>query len=364
MILKKTHEAPFCSAGAGLFAKQETMKNSIIRSIQPIGLHFETKDPFLFCAHHKDDYPAGNEEMGPQASLAGRNIGEDFTLKDGWRMYHGEFVPGFPEHPHRGFETVTVVLKGFVDHSDSFGAAGRYGNGDVQWMTAGSGMQHAEMFPLIHADRPNPAELFQIWLNLPARDKMVEPHYKMIWDHQIPRVTLAGADQRKVHIKLIAGSYDGKVAEDPAPDSWASDPGHQVSIHLIELDPLAHWTLPAAAPELNRMLYYYEGEKAMIAGEPVWSSNALDIPAEAEVPITNGEKTSRFLLLQGLPIGDPVAQYGPFVMNTQQEIRQAISDYQRTQFGGWPWSRRDPVHPRNKGRFARYADGREEVPNK
>jgi redox-sensitive bicupin YhaK (pirin superfamily) len=115
------------------------------------------------------------------ASPAGRNLGQDFTVKDGWRMYHGRVVPGFPSHPHRGFETVTVVRRGLVDHADSTGAAARYGGGDVQWLTAGSGIQHAEMFPLLARDRGNPLELFQIWLNLPAADKMAEPHFAMVW---------------------------------------------------------------------------------------------------------------------------------------------------------------------------------------
>lgn len=100
--------------------------------------------------------------MGPAASLAGRSIGQDFAPNQPWRMYHGEHVPGFPAHPHRGFETVTIVTKGLVDHSDSLGAAGRFGFGDVQWMTAGKGVQHCEMFPLINQEQDNPLELFQI----------------------------------------------------------------------------------------------------------------------------------------------------------------------------------------------------------
>ncbi|MFV0316011.1 MAG: pirin family protein, partial [Microthrixaceae bacterium] len=101
-------------------------------------MQWPTLDPFLFVAHHRDAYPAGTEEMAPQASLEGREIGADFSAKDGWSMYHGSVAPGFPAHPHRGFETVTYVRKGLIDHSDSLGATARFGRGDTQWMTAGA----------------------------------------------------------------------------------------------------------------------------------------------------------------------------------------------------------------------------------
>ena len=131
------------------------MNNNInpILGIKPLGFQWETADPFLYCVHHEDKFPNGNELMGPESSnFKGRHMGDDFIIKDGFRMYHGQTVPGFPGHPHRGFETITVVRKGLVDHADSLGAAGRYGDGDVQWMTAGKGVQHSEMFPLIKQD--------------------------------------------------------------------------------------------------------------------------------------------------------------------------------------------------------------------
>src|SRR5262245_55440924 len=137
-----------------------------------LGFPWQPPDPFLACMHHEDAYPAGNEDLGPRASLAGRRIGMDFEAKDGWRMYHGDGVPGFPQHPHRGFETVTIGRRGFIDHADSLGAAARFGDGDVQWLTAGNGIVHSEMFPLLESERPNPVELFQIWLNLPRDDKL------------------------------------------------------------------------------------------------------------------------------------------------------------------------------------------------
>ena len=114
------------------------MNDPVLQTI-PLGFQWATVDPFLFCVHHLDKYPEANEFMGPAASLAARDLGMDFAGADGWRMYHGSTVPGFPQHPHRGFETVTFVRQGYIDHSDSLGATARFGRGDVQWLTAGGG---------------------------------------------------------------------------------------------------------------------------------------------------------------------------------------------------------------------------------
>ena len=177
----------------------------VVTNVSKLGFPWRTRDPFLFCVHHDDRYPKGNESLGPAASLAGRNLGQDFEVRDGWRMYHGEVVPGFPQHPHRGFETVTIVRNGLLDHSDSLGATARFGGGDVQWLTAGKGINHSEMFPLLKKDAPNPVELFQIWLNLPGAKKMVAPHFSMLWDDRIPRRTEKDAKGRVTEVVLIAG---------------------------------------------------------------------------------------------------------------------------------------------------------------
>src|SRR5215217_2939535 len=161
------------------------MDSPILQTV-PLEARWATLDPFLFCVHHDDAYPAGDERMGPAASLAGRDLGQDFAGKDGWRMYHGETVPGFPGHPHRGFETVTIARRGLIDHADSLGAAARFGRGDAQWVTAGKGLVHSEMFPLLNREGPNPVELFQIWLNLHKADKLVDPHFTMLWGKDIP----------------------------------------------------------------------------------------------------------------------------------------------------------------------------------
>jgi redox-sensitive bicupin YhaK (pirin superfamily) len=338
------------------------MNNSPIKSIKLLGFPWQTQDPFLFCVHHQDFYPKGNEEMGPAASLKGRAIGQDFAPnKEGWRMYHGENVPGFPAHPHRGFETVTVVTKGLVDHSDSLGAAGRFGNGDVQWMTAGKGVQHCEMFPLLHQDKENHLELFQIWLNLPKANKLTEPHFAMLWGDTISTYERQDVGGKATHVKVIAGNIENTNAPSPAPNSWAADATHEVAIWTIKMEAGAQWKLPTASRSMNRSLYFYEGNSIQIAGQIFSTHQAIELHADQEVLLQNGDTESFLLLLQGKPIGEPVVQYGPFVMNTQAEIQQAMSEYQRTQFGGWPWPSYEHVHPREKGRFAKYPDGVEEV---
>lgn len=335
-----------------------------ILEIKPLGFPWETSDPFLFCVYHKDDYPKGNDHLGPDASLTGRNIGQDFTIKDGWRMYHGERVPGFPQHPHRGFETITIVPKGLVDHSDSLGAAGRFGNGDVQWMTAGKGVLHSEMFPLLKKEEENHLLLFQIWLNLPKRSKFVPPHFSMLWNDAIPKFTTIDVHGKQITIDVIAGSINDRTPPVPPPDSWASDPANEVAIWTIKMEPGAIWEVPKASPGINKRLYFYDGERIEIAGKSVMPEHSITLRPDSSVFVNNGSKEGHLLLLQGKPIGEPIAQHGPFVMNTQQEIQEAMMDYQKTQFGGWPWPKNDHTHPREAGRFAKHADGREEFKDK
>jgi redox-sensitive bicupin YhaK (pirin superfamily) len=334
-----------------------------IIDIQPLGFQWPTSDPFLFCAFHNDAFPRGNTELGPDVSLSGRNIGQDFEIKDGWRMYHGDKIPGFPGHPHRGFETITIVPNGLVDHADSLGAAGRYGNGDVQWLTTGRGIQHSEMFPLLNQNDENPLLLFQLWLNLPAANKMVDPHFTMFWQEKIPVINTADALGNSIKIDVIAGDLQGVKALQPPPDSWAADPANGVAIWLIELAPTAQWTLPGAQADLNRQLFFFEGESLQLGdGYALAVSNGLTLRSEADLELKNSNSTAKLLLLQGKPIDEPVAQHGPFVMNTRQELQQAFTDYHKDQFGGWPWPRNDQVHGPQKGRFARYEDGEEETP--
>lgn len=321
-------------------------------------MHWSTPDPFLFCAHHEDAYPAGDENFGPVAHLDGRMIGQDFSGKDGWSMYHGRVAPGFPQHPHRGFETITIVRRGLIDHADSLGAMARYGEGDVQWLTAGKGINHSEMFPLLRRDRDNPTELFQIWLNLPARSKRADPWFSMFWNADIPRHKHTDGAGKITDVTVIAGRLGDQQALPPPPDSWASSPGSDVAIWTIRMEPGATWTLPVAKADSHRRLYFFGGRGMEIAGKHVGARKAVDLKADREVTLRAGPDGAELLLLQGQPIGEPVVQHGPFVMNSVEEIRQTIADYRRTQFGGWPWGSEAPILPREEGRFAKLIDGK------
>ena len=322
--------------------------------VKPLGFPWVTADPFLFCVHHNDHYPRGDARLAPVASLAGREIGADFSGKDGWSMYHGDVVPGFPAHPHRGFETVTIARRGYIDHSDSLGATARFGKGDVQWLTAGKGIVHCEMFPLLERDQDNPVELFQIWLNLPRKSKMATPHFTMLWGDTIPRRTITDAAGCTSELVLVAGD---PAAPPPPPASWAADPTSGVAIWTVAMSPGATLTLPAGPAGARRSLYFFAGSGVTVDGTAGPPKRGMFWDGAPAVTITNGDAPAELLMLQGRPIGEPVVQYGPFVMNSREEIQQAFTDYQRTQFGGWPWPAPDPVHAVDAGRFATRPDG-------
>ena len=342
-----THPSGTAAASAGSHTIIETF---------PLGFQWATIDPFLFCVHHLDLYPAGNGRFGPQGDLAGRDMGQDFAGIDGWRMYHGRDVPGFPQHPHRGFETVTFVRRGFVDHSDSLGAAARYGEGDVQWLTAGSGIVHSEMFPLLNDDTANPTELFQIWLNLPRADKMSPPHFSMLWNEEIPRIEHTNERGVTSLITVLAGQLEGHVPPPPPPHSWASRADADVAIWHVRLGAGGSLTLPpAATPASRRVIYAFDGGAVGVDGETLLSSEGALVRCDAPVMVSSVDG-SELLVLQGRPIGEPVAQHGPFVMNDRAGVEQAFRDYQATRFGGWPWATDDPVHGAQRRRFVRTND--------
>lgn len=330
-------------------------------------------DPFIFGAYHQDNYPAGNGQLGPEAALLKDHaIGMDFGHPCGWNMYHGDKVPGFPAHPHRGFETVTIVRKGLVDHADSLGATARYGEGDVQWLTTGSGVQHGEMFPLVHEHQGNPLDLFQLWLNLPAKNKMVPADFTMFWADDIPHVVLSNAAGQRTEVEVIAGEFvpvDGAAGGQdvvkplaPPANSWASQADADVAIWILRMEPGASVTLPAASAQARRAIYLTTGQ-TMTVGEQRFDQRVMvEVKADQTASLRNeGNALIEVLVLQGKPIGEPVVARGPFVMNSERELNQAIRDYQRTEFGGWPWPTAQHTHG-NKGRFAQHPDGRVEAP--
>jgi quercetin 2,3-dioxygenase len=328
--------------------------SAVLEAVALSGSIWPTIDPFLFCAYHLDHYPSGNTNFGPTASLTGRSLGMDFDPRNNWRMYHGETVPGFPAHPHRGFETVTYVRRGLIDHSDSLGAAARFGQGDTQWLTAGAGIVHAEMFPLVNADSDNPVELFQIWVNLPRSRKMATPSFSMRWAHEQPLFTDG------MSVRIVAGSLGGESAPAAPVDSWAADPDNEFAIIELRGEPGTALTLPVASAGVDRMLYLFGGSAA-IQNDHLTTMTVSRLDATIGAHIIAGPDGLNALLLQSRPIGEPVAQHGPFVMNTRAELVAAYDDYQSTQFGGWPWDRSDPVHV-GEQRFARHPDGRITTP--
>jgi redox-sensitive bicupin YhaK (pirin superfamily) len=322
---------------------------SIISCIDKLGFPFKTLDPFLFCVFHEDHYPRGNAQM--EAPIRGNGADFQLTDKKPYRMYHGDRVPGFPQHPHRGFETLTATLKGFIDHTDSLGNAGRYGEGDLQWLTTGKGVCHGEMFPLINQDKPNTTKFFQIWLNLPSSKKMVDPMYVMHWHEKIP---IINSKDGLTKVIVWAGELETAKGLPPPPNSWGSMVDSELGVMFFELKPGAKYSIQPCkqGTRINRVLYFIEGEKVKIADKEFQEHCAVTVRGDEIIEIiNNGTGISEILLLQGRPINEPVVQHGPFVMNTQFEIQQAFSDYQRTQFGGWPWPKDEMVFPKDKGRF-------------
>jgi redox-sensitive bicupin YhaK (pirin superfamily) len=326
---------------------------SAIVSDNALGFTWGTQDPFLFCVHHHDIYPPGNENLGLDTEhLKGRNIGQDFDIRNGFRMYHGSEVPGFPAHPHSGFETVTIVLKGFIDHSDSLGAAARFGEGDVQWMTAGKGVQHSEMFPLLKNDSENELELFQIWLNLPEKSRSEDAFFKMLWSEEIPVI-----EENSSRIKLIAGRWGENSAPTPTPNSWGNDPNNELAIWLIDMDENAELELPLSSPDTKRQLFFFEGERLKINDFNLRNGRSAILKGEVLTRLKVSSK-SRILLLQSKAINEPSTQHGPFVAASQNGIFQAIQKFQNGEFGTWQWEGTEPVHDKNLGRFAKYPDGK------
>jgi len=223
-----------------------------------------------------------------------------------------DYLAGFPSHPHRGFETVTYMLDGHMQHRDSGGNTGDLGPGDVQWMTAARGIIHSEM-PQQTEGRMRG---FQLWLNLPAKEKMKPAAYRDIPAREIPTVPVA-----KGEVKVIAGRFGGTTG----PVHGGSTDPQYWDLHL---EPRAVFEAPLPAGH-NAFAYAYEGDAVVGEDKKPLAHRAAGLLSDGDaVRIEAGAQGARVLLLAGKPIREPVVQYGPFVMNTREEIEQAIADYQ------------------------------------
>ncbi|WP_425405934.1 pirin family protein [Hwanghaeella sp.] len=231
----------------------------------------------------------------------------------------GAYIGGFPEHPHRGFETVTIMLDGKMRHRDSTGGEGVIGPGDVQWMTAGRGIIHSEMPEQIEGRMRG----FQLWVNLPAADKMKAPGYQDITVDTIPVVEEDG-----VRVHVVAGSYG-----DAAGPAKSHTP---IRLLRIEMEPNATWSFN---PEAGRNSFFCLYEGSVSGSDNLGSDKQAQAPSLAvlagtgETRLAAGPEGAALFLGEGTPIGEPVARYGPFVMNSRDELIQAFQDFESGRFG-------------------------------
>jgi len=239
--------------------------------------------------------------------------------------------------------------------------SGRFGNGDTMFLTAGKGISHAEVFPLIHKDKPNTLKLFQIWLNLPRKTKLAPPHFEMHWAENVNNITenATGGAYCRVYVGSL-GNVENNCPIPPA--SWAKDPVNDVGVYVITLPPGgSKFVLPACnyGKDIHRYAYLTEGKGLKISGTKVGPKQyvALDGSMDVEFVNLHPEETGEVLILQGRPIKEPIAQRGPFVMNSNEEIAEAFSDYRRGEFGEWTWPSDAMDFPRDSGRFASYSLG-------
>jgi hypothetical protein len=262
---------------------------------------------------------------------------DPFLLLDDFRSNDpAHYIKGFPWHPHRGIETITYVLRGDVEHGDSMGNRGVISSGDVQWMTAGSGVIHQEM---PRGDEHGLMEGFQLWANLPASHKMMDPRYRDVKSHQIPEVTAKNG----VRIKIICGEIKGQrgpvedIVIDPEYLDVTVPPGAEFWHPTKRGHTAFAYTIAGKGyfcQEKNPFIYEVEGANYFdIQRDPFVSNGHLVLFDDGDqIMVATEEEPVRFLLMSGKPIGEPVAWYGPIVMNTQEELRVAFDAYRNGTF--------------------------------
>lgn len=250
---------------------------------------------------------------------------DPFLMFDAFRNEDpDDYIGGFPDHPHRGFETVTYMIAGRMRHRDSAGNEGLLGPGGVQWMTAGSGLIHSEL----PEQDEGLMEGFQLWLNLPAKHKMVAPAYRDIPAAAIPEYTTAGG----ATVRVIAGESGGVAGAVQRPDTAPL----YLDVHM----PAGSRFTQEIPAEHNAFVYVYRGE-ANIAGTPVTDRNMAILANSGATVYIEAAEAARLLIIAGRPLNEPIAQYGPFVMNTPEEIQQTLRDYQAGRFEAAVVSRLD-----------------------
>jgi quercetin 2,3-dioxygenase len=251
-----------------------------------------------------------------------------FLLLDYAAPYHFDSTTeqhGVGSHPHRGFETVTVAYQGEVTHKDSAGGGGTIQAGDVQWMTAGSGVVHEEFHSPDFAQHGGLFEMVQLWVNLPAKDKMTEPRYQAITAADIPRIEM---DDGAGHIRVIAGEFDGHRGPAKTFSSvnmWDGElkADYETFVHV----PVGH----------NALLVVLKGEVSVNGGQKVLDSSIVMFARDGDPAIQlQAYQDTQFLVLTGEPLNEPIQGYGPFVMNTKDEIVQAFQDFNQGKFGEIP----------------------------
>jgi redox-sensitive bicupin YhaK (pirin superfamily) len=283
----------------------------------------QTREVDRIVAAHKQREGGGFIVRRPVPSL-GIELVDPFLLID--EMGPVDYGPGqavgAPDHPHRGFETVTYILEGEFEHEDSAGHRGALRAGDVQWMTAGAGIIHAEMPSARIREQGGRVHGFQIWVNLPARLKLTRPRYQEIAGDKIPR---AQTPDGKARVRVIAGEALGAraVIDTHTPivyQDWSIDPGADVTMPL--------------ARDQTALVYVFEGSVRVGDGDRTVEDGRMALLGTGDaVRLRGGAAPGRLLLLAGVPLGEPVARYGPFVMNTEAEIIQAARDFQSGRMG-------------------------------
>ncbi len=338
-------------------------KGAVLKYVD-FDIHWDTEDPFIFVSHHRDNYPKGNSQQAPPYDMiAWRDLGHDYKKHNGFRMYKGKVVPGFPMHAHWGYETFTLAEEGYVDTFDSEGNQSRFGFGDAQWVTASSKYQHNEMYPLVFQDRPNPNNITQIMINLPLEMKGSLNRVHMLWSDSIKTRRFTDGSGKNTEVILYAGTYENMTVEVPNPDSWTADPGNGVKILQIKMEEGAEYVLKADSPEINRNLYFVSGSHADVNGFAADAGYRMKLTSDADVIIRNGDVPSKFWLLDGKPIKQKMSSFGPVVLENDKAVRAAMNNIREQEFEIWPWNVIDKVQAIEAPRFIRYADGREEYPD-